>query len=220
MLANGDRILVGVSGGADSLTLLLLLQERLARIPITYELVGVHIDPGFENSVAAPLKSYCEQMGLPLKVEYTDFGLKGHGPENRENPCFLCSKLRRNRLFELAEKFECNKLALGHNKDDIIETLFMNICYAGEISTMLPFLELFQRKLVLIRPLAYADEDRIRQFARDHGLPDFINPCPTAAVSKRSEIKKMLKRLYRSNEKIKGNIFRSMHHVKPEYLLK
>ena len=220
MLANGDRILVAVSGGADSLTLMLMLQERLARIPITYELFAVHIDPGFEDGIAEPLNSYCETIGFPLRVEYTDFGLRGHGSENRENPCFLCSRLRRNRLFEIAVELNCNKVALGHNKDDIIETLFMNICYAGEISTMLPVQDLFQQELALIRPLAYTDEDLIRQFARDLRFPDFANPCPTAAVSKRSEIKKMLRRLYRSNEKIKGNIFRSMQHVKPEYLLK
>ncbi len=106
------------------------------------------------------------------------------------------------------------------DRDRIIETPVMNICYAGEISSMKPVQELFQRKLALIRPLAYTAADLIRQFARDHRFPDFSNPCPTAAVSKRSEIKKMLQRLYRSNEKIKGNIFRSLHHVKPEYLLK
>jgi tRNA 2-thiocytidine biosynthesis protein TtcA len=96
----------------------------------------------------------------------------------------------------------------------------MNICYAGEISTMLPVQTFFQQKFALIRPLAYADEDLIRRFARDQRFPDFINPCPTAATSKRREIKLMLKQLYLSNKKIKGNIFRSMSHVKLEYLLK
>ena len=220
MLADGDRIVVGVSGGADSLTLLLLLQERLARIPIDYELFAVHIDPGFEESFAEPLKSFCEKFGIPLRVEYTDFGRQGHSSANRENPCFLCSRLRRTRLFEIARELKCNKLALGHNKDDIIETMFLNICYAGELSTMLPVQVLFKAELALIRPLAYTDEELIRQFAREQRFPDFINPCPTTAISKRREIKDMLKRLYRSNDKIKGNIFRSMQHVKPEYLLK
>jgi tRNA 2-thiocytidine biosynthesis protein TtcA len=114
----------------------------------------------------------------------------------------------------------CHKLALGHNKDDVIETLFLNICYAGEISTMLPSQTLFQQKLTLIRPLAFADQDLIRSFARDQRFPDFKNPCPTAKTSKRQEVKSLLQQLYRSNEKIKGNIFRSMSHVKLEYLLK
>jgi tRNA 2-thiocytidine biosynthesis protein TtcA len=144
----------------------------------------------------------------------------GHSSDNRENPCFLCSRLRRKRLFEIADELGCNKLALGHNKDDIIETLFMNICYAGEISAMLPVQTFFQQKFTLIRPLAFADEELIRRFASDRRFPDFINPCPTAKTSKRREIKLMLNKLYRSNKKIKGNIFRSMSNIKPEYLLK
>jgi tRNA 2-thiocytidine biosynthesis protein TtcA len=220
MISDGDRIVVGVSGGADSLTLMRMLMERVARIPIRYELFAVYIDPGFEGSFAEPLEIYCEKVGFPLRVEYTDYGVLGHSSDNRENPCFLCSRLRRKRLFEIADELDCNKLALGHNKDDLIETLFMNICYAGEISTMLPVQTFFQQKFALIRPLAYTDEDLIRRFARDQRFPDFINPCPTAATSKRREIKLILKQLYRSNKKIKGNIFRSMSHVKLEYLLK
>ena len=220
MISDGDRIVVGVSGGADSLTLMWMLMERLVRIPIKYELFAVFIDPGFEGSFAEPLELYCDKIGFALRVEYTDFGLQGHGTDNRENPCFLCSRLRRKRLFEIAAELGCNKLALGHNKDDIIETLFMNICYAGEISTMLPVQSFFQEKFTLIRPLAFADEALIRRFARDQHYPDFINPCPTAETSKRRDIKLLLKQLYRSNKKIKGNIFRSMSNVRPEYLLK
>jgi tRNA 2-thiocytidine biosynthesis protein TtcA len=146
MISDGDRILVGVSGGADSLTLMRMLVERLTRIPIRYELFAVFIDPGFEGSFAEPLEIYCDKIGFPLRVVYTNYGILGHGPDNRENPCFLCSRLRRKRLFEIADELGCNKIALGHNKDDIIETLFMNICYAGEISTMLPVQTFFSRQ--------------------------------------------------------------------------
>jgi tRNA 2-thiocytidine biosynthesis protein TtcA len=220
MISDGDRIVVGVSGGADSLALMQVLLERLPRIPIRYELHAVYIDPGFEGTFAEPLADYCKENGFALRVENTDYGVVGHSPANRENPCFLCSRLRRKRLFEIAAELECNKLALGHNKDDIIETLFMNICYAGEISTMLPAQTFFQQRFTVIRPLAYADEDLIRRFARDQRFPEFINPCPTAQTSKRREIKTLLKQLYRSNKKVKGNIFRSMSHVKADYLLK
>jgi len=220
MIADGDRIIVGVSGGADSLSLMWMLSERRARIPINYDLFAVYIDPGFEGSFAEPLKDYCEQLGFSLRVEYADYGVLGHSSTNRENPCFLCSRLRRKRLFEIADELGCRKLALGHNKDDVIETLFMNICYAGEISTMLPSQTFFQQKFTLIRPLAFAGEGLIRRFARDQRFPDFENPCPTAKTSKRQEIKSLLNQLYRSNKKIKGNIFRAMSHVKLEYLLK
>jgi len=103
--------------------------------------------------------------------------------------------------------------------DDIIETLFLNMCYSGEISTMVPWQPLFKGKLTVIRPLAFLDEATIKQFADDHGFPNFENPCPTSKTSKRSEIKEMLDSLYRSNKKIKGNIFRAMSHVKLDYLL-
>ena len=220
MISDGDRILVGVSGGADSMTLMWMLNERRSRIPINYQLHAVFIDPGFEGSFAEALRRYCESRGYSIQIEYTDFGVLGHSDINRENPCFLCSRLRRKRLFEIADEMDFNKLALGHNKDDIIETLFLNICYAGEISTMVPAQKMFQDRFAVIRPLAHTDEDLIRRFANELNFPVFENPCPNAKISKRQEIKQMLNRLYRSNRKIKGNIFRAMSHVKPDYLLK
>ena len=220
MIADGDRILVGLSGGKDSLTLMWMLNERRSRIPINYELFAVHIDPGFEESFSKSLQSYCNEIGFPLRVERTDYGVLAHSSRNRENPCFLCSRLRRKRLFEIADELGCSKLALGHNKDDIIETLFLNMCYAGEISTMLPSQTFFKDRFTLIRPLAFVDEDIIKRFVKEQRFPEFVNPCPSAGVSKRQEIKAMLKGLYQTNKKIKGNLFRAMSHVKTEYLLK
>jgi tRNA 2-thiocytidine biosynthesis protein TtcA len=220
MLQDGDRIVVGVSGGADSLTLMWMLAERLPRIPINFEIFPVYIDPGFEGSFGVSLKTYCADAGFSLRVEHTDYGILGHSALNRENPCFLCSRRRRQRLFEIAHELGCNKLALGHNKDDLIETFFLNICYAGEISTMVPSQTFFKGRFTVIRPLAYADEDLIRAFAAEQRFPEFVNPCPSAAHSKRQELKHLLRQLYRSNKKIKGNIFRAMRHVKLDYLLK
>ena len=220
MIADGDRVLVGLSGGKDSLSLMWILNERRHRIPIDYDIQAAYIDPGFDNGFGPDLETFSRTLGWKVRVEYTDHGLLAHSEGNRENPCFLCARLRRKRLFEIAEEAGCNKIALGHHKDDLIETLFLNICYAGEISTMLPAQPFFNGRFTIIRPLAHADEDHIRRFARDRGFPDFHNPCPTARVSKRQEIKSMLNQLYRSNRKIRGNIFRAMSHVKTEYLLK
>jgi len=220
MISDGDRIAVGLSGGKDSLSLMRILRDRQAYVPVKYELFGIHIDPGFSESFGASLEKYCGDKKDYLRVEYTDCGIIGHSPRNRENPCFLCSRLRRKRLFEISAELGCNKLALGHNKDDIIETLFLNICYAGEISTMVPSQSFFNGKLRVIRPLAFVDEETIRRFAAENKFPEFVNPCPTAKVSQRQEIKTLLNSLYRKNKKIKGNIFRSMSHVKSEYLLK
>ena len=220
MISDGDRIAVGLSGGKDSLTLMWLLHERLSRIPIQYSLIAIHIDLGFEGGASRRIQDYCNEAGYGLRVEYTDYGIRGHSKENRENPCFLCARLRRKRLFEIAHEHSCNKLALGHNMDDIIETLFLNICYSGEISTMVPCQPFFEGELTVIRPLAHVDGRAIKQFSQDHGFPSFPNACPTARTSKRLEIKKMLSGLYQINSKIKGNIFRSMSHIKPDYLLK
>ena len=167
------------------------------------------LKPDFVDSLIA----YCREKGYPLTVEMTDYGLVAHSEENRENPCFLCSRRRRQRLFELADEFGCNKIAFGHNKDDIIETLFLNMCYAGEISTMSPVQTFFKDRFTVIRPLAFTDEDVIRRFATEAQFPDFENNCPSAKKSKRQEIKVMLQQLYRGNRKIKGNLFRAMQHL-------
>ena len=220
MISNKDRILVGLSGGKDSLALLTILKERQHRIPIKYELFAVCVDPGFGGGFSEDLADYCDTSGFKLIVEHTDYGILAHSETNRENPCFLCSRLRRKRLFEIADELGCNKLALGHNKDDIIETLFLNMCYSGEISTMVPSQPFFQGRFTVIRPLAFADENIISRFAGEKGFPVFANPCPSAKVSKRQEIKTLLRQLYTSNKKIKGNIFRAMSHVNTDYLLK
>jgi tRNA 2-thiocytidine biosynthesis protein TtcA len=190
----------------------------LARIPIDYQLTAIYIDPGFDGGFASRLQAYCRASGCDLKVEYTDYGLLAHSDQNRENPCFLCARLRRKRIFELAAEAGCNKIALGHNKDDFIETLFINMCYAGEISTIVPTQAYFGDTFELIRPLMYAEADTIRRFAREKQFPDFVNPCPSATGSRRKHVRDMLDRLYKSNRKIKGNIFRSMHNVKMDYL--
>jgi len=220
MIANHDRVAVGVSGGEDSLTLLWTLAERRRRVPVDYELYPIFIDPGFEGGFSSLLADTCREIGFTLTVDYTDHGIVAHSPENRENPCFLCARLRRKRLFEIADALGCNKIALGHNKDDIIETLFMNICYAGKISTMVPRQTFFDGRLTVIRPLAMVEAKSIRRFAKDRQFPRYVNPCPSAGSTKRSEIGAMLERLYRTNLKIKGNIYRSMSHVKTKYLLK
>lgn len=220
MISDGDRILVGLSGGKDSLSLMWLLNERRTRVPIDYELFAVYVDLGFPGGFSDALREHGEKSGYAVRVAYTDYGVLSHGPKNLENPCFLCSRLRRKRLFEIAEELSCSKVALGHNKDDIIETLFINMCYAGEISTMLPSQSFFGGSFQLIRPLSFADEDSIRRFAKEQAFPEFINPCPTAKTSKRKEIKTLLKQLYAGNKKIKGNIFRSMSHVRTAYMLK
>jgi tRNA 2-thiocytidine biosynthesis protein TtcA len=219
MISEGDRIAVGISGGKDSLVLLSLLKRRMAYVPVRYDLVPIYIDPGFTPSPAPVIEAFCRDMGLTPKIIFTDNGLVAHGPENRENPCFLCARLRRKALFEATLALGCNKLALGHHKDDLIETFFINVLYSGQICTMIPVQHFFQGKFTMIRPLAYSDESHIRIFADKSGLPVVSNPCPSAHISKRSEIKSLLNQLYRTNKKVRGNIFCALHHVNPDFML-
>lgn len=218
MIEEGDRIAIGLSGGKDSLCLMRILRERQSRVPVHYELIGIHVDPGFDGGFSEALKAYCEKQEYPFYLDRSDHGVRGHSPQNRENPCFLCARLRRKRLFELMNALGCNKLALGHTKDDVITTLLLNMFYAGEISTMLPVQTFFEGKFTLIRPLVYVDETLIRRFAKEASFPIFQNPCPTAGFSKRSEIKSFLDQMSQKNRKIKGNLFHALHRVRPEYL--
>jgi tRNA 2-thiocytidine biosynthesis protein TtcA len=220
MIRDGDRIAVGFSGGKDSWALLWLLDTLQRRAPVQFKLFPIFIDPGFQGGPADAIAEHGHAMGFDIRIEQTDHGLVAHSDRNRENPCFLCSRLRRKRLFDIARELGCSKLALAHNKDDIIETLFLNMCYAGEISTMMPAQPFFDGRLTLIRPLAYTDEDTLIRFATQMQWPVEQNPCPSAGRSKRAEVKAMLQRLYARNKKIKGNIFRAMRRVKPAYLLR
>ena len=219
LIQDGDRILVGVSGGKDSLTLLCLLQERRNRVPIDYELIPVHIDLGFDSGHAEILKVFFEARNLPYHIEFTEIGRRANSPENRENPCFLCSWERRKRLFRLAHQLQCNKVALGHHKDDIIETLLLNIFYSGEISTMLPLQTLFKGKITLIRPLALIEEKKIKRFAQEMDLPFGPSGCPSSGKTKRKEIKELIEAVQMKNHRVKGNIFRSLSNVKLDYTL-
>ncbi len=217
MIQDGDRILVGVSGGKDSLTLLTLLSERMERVPIRYELIAVHIDLGFQSPAAELLKEFFEAKKITYHIEPTRIAELATGPENRENPCFLCAWERRKRVFSLAGRFGCNKVAFGHHKDDVVETLLLNSFYSAEISTMLPVQPMFGGKITLIRPLVLLEEKKTERFAKEMGLPYFPCGCPASPRSKRKEVKELLRALERQNPRIKGNIFHSLSNVKMDY---
>jgi tRNA 2-thiocytidine biosynthesis protein TtcA len=219
MIADGDHVMVAVSGGKDSLALLWLLRERIRRVPIDYRLTAVHVDPGFGTGSADRIESFFKEHGFEYRIIRTDIGPRAHGPENRENPCFLCSRMRRKSLFEAAAELGCGRIALGHHKNDIIETFFLNLFYGASISTIQPVQELFNGRLILIRPLYLVDEDLLRRFTQSMGWDAVDLGCPTSESSKRRQIKDMLNTLYRTNRKIKGNIFHALHNVNTDYLL-
>ena len=219
MIRQGERLLVAVSGGRDSLFLLNILEGFRRRAPVSFEMVPVYVDPGFDNGFARSLERVVTAFCGSLTVKYTDHGVVAHSRDNRENPCFLCSRLRRKTLFETARETGCSRIALGHNKDDIIETLFINMCYSGRMGTMVPMQSFFDGDMSVVRPLAYVEKDVIIRLAKRLAFPDFINPCPSDGRSKRSVIRTLLDGLYRDNRHIKGNIFRAMGNIETDYLL-
>jgi tRNA 2-thiocytidine biosynthesis protein TtcA len=220
MIEPGDRILVGVSGGTDSMVLLDLLRTPKYLIPGDYTVTAVHIDLGFEGSGedVAQLEATLAKTGCDYIIDRTDIGPLAHSEVNRKNPCFLCSRLRRRRIFEIADARGCNKIALAHHRDDMIETMLLNMFYSREISTMMPKQQIFGGTLHIIRPLAYIREELVKKFARERQLPVVGNRCPTSGNSRRRYIKELLNALEKDNRLIRDNLFRAMKNVKKDYM--
>jgi tRNA 2-thiocytidine biosynthesis protein TtcA len=220
MIEEGDRVLIGVSGGADSLALLDLLDSKMIFVP-RFSFVAVNIDMGFDPSYQAydGLEKYFQENNYRYVMEKTDIGPLSHSDFNKKNPCFLCSRLRRKRIFEIADAEGCNKIAFAHHRDDIIETLLINMFYGREISTMMPNQEIFEDKLHIIRPLAYLREELVKKYSKERQFPVLKNDCPTSLTSKRIYIKNLLNELEKDNKEIRDNIYKAMSHVKPDYLL-
>ena len=216
MLTSGDKIAVAVSGGKDSLTLLKVLNDRRAFVPIKYTLLAVHIDLGYPCMHPKILGEYFKSQGINYHIEKVDI-LKGK--TRKDISCFWCSWNRRKALFQAANRFGCTKVALGHHKDDIIETILMNMFFHGEVSAMAPRQELFKGKIILIRPLAYVEEDMIRRFAKEAGFPHEKCSCPNSLTSSRTKITNIIKDMEKACPDVKTNIFRSVKRIKKDYLL-
>ncbi|HID71102.1 MAG TPA: tRNA 2-thiocytidine biosynthesis protein TtcA [Desulfobacterales bacterium] len=219
MLSNGDHVLVAVSGGIDSLVLIWLLHFWQHKAPISYDLHAVHIDMGIWNSeMTEPnpveaLEIQMQKIGLPLTVE------KSLSLTEDIRTCHSCSKLRRKQLFDLASQLKCNKIAFGHHKDDLLETLFLNMFFSGNISTMVPKQELFGGSLCLIRPLAYLEKIEVENMAQNAGLTAVSNLCPLAGDTRREQVQKMLQNIYDQIPGAKASLFASMKNVRKGYML-
>ena len=219
MLADGDQVLLAVSGGVDSLVLAWVLHKWQKKAPIDYVLHPVHIDMGIweqrmgGDDPAQLIKQQMENIGLSLHVE------QSLPLQEEKRSCYTCSTLRRKQLFDLASRLKCNKVAFGHHKDDLIETLFINMFYSGNISTMVPSQSLFGGDLTLIRPLAYVEKKEVMDVAAQAGLSPVANLCPLAGDTRREEVQKIAQTIYEQIPGAKRSIFASMANVRKGYML-
>jgi tRNA 2-thiocytidine biosynthesis protein TtcA len=217
MIEDGDRILVAVSGGKDSLTLLKVLSDRQKFVPITYSLVAYHVDMGYPRSIAPLLSRYLKKQGVEYHSGKSDALKKIKN--KKDITCFWCAWNRRKALFEAAARLKCTKVALGHHLDDIAETILLNLFFQGEISSMKPRQELFDGKIVIIRPLCYTEESLIARFAKTLGFPSHTCRCPNSDTSRRQLMTTIIGGLNKFCPEVRTNIFRSVKRIKTDYLL-
>lgn len=223
LLATGDRILVALSGGKDSFTLLDLLWQARRRIPVRFDLVAFHLDQGQPGYDGEPLRAWLERFGAPYEIarEETYPAVVETARRNDEGTfCRVCSRLRRGILYAAAERLGCNKIALGHHREDALETLLLNLLYAGKLQSMPAAYTTNDGRFRVIRPLIECGEDRIAAHAVAAGYP--ISPCNLCGSQsdlKRAAVGKLLADLERQISKVRRVMLAALKNVRPTHLL-
>jgi tRNA(Ile)-lysidine synthase TilS/MesJ len=192
MINENDCIAVGLSGGKDSLALLYALKTMQNFYPKKYELMAVTVSLGFSGCDFSPLFDICDKLRVPFYLAETEIGRIIFDERKEKNPCSLCSKMRKGALHNEALKRGANKIALGHNKDDVIQTLFMSMFYEGRIHTFSPVSYLDRKNLFSVRPLIYVPEADAKGFVNKYGLTTVVNPCPANGYTSREETKRFI----------------------------
>ena len=221
MIEDGDKVMVCVSGGKDSYAMLDILMKLRERAPIDFEIVAVNLDQKQPNFPAETLPNYLKDLGIPFHIEEQDTYsiVKRVIPEGKTT-CGLCSRLRRGILYRVADELGATKIALGHHRDDILETLMLNMFYAGKLKGMPPKLRSDDGKHIVIRPLAYVPEKLLERYAADMNFP--IIPCDLCGSQpnlQRQVMKEMLRDWEKKHPGRVENLFRSMHHIVPSHLM-
>ena len=221
MIEAGDKVMVCLSGGKDSYAMLDILMKLRERAPIDFEIVAVNLDQKQPNFPAEILPNYLRNLGIPFHIEEQDTYsiVKRVIPEGKTT-CGLCSRLRRGILYRVAGELGATKIALGHHRDDILETLMLNMFYAGKLKGMPPKLRSDDGKHIVIRPLAYVPEKLLERYAADMNFP--IIPCDLCGSQpnlQRQVMKEMLRDWEKKHPGRVENLFRSMHHIVPSHLM-
>lgn len=221
MIEDGDKVMVCVSGGKDSYAMLDVLMKLRERAPIHFDIVAVNLDQKQPNFPAKILPNYLKSLGIQYHIEEQDTYsiVKRVIPEGKTT-CGLCSRLRRGILYRVANELGATKIALGHHRDDILETLMLNMFYAGKLKGMPPKLRSDDGKHIVIRPLAYVPEKLLERYAADMNFP--IIPCDLCGSQpnlQRQVMKEMLRDWEKKHPGRVENLFRSMHHIVPSHLM-
>ncbi len=207
MIQEGDKIAVALSGGKDSTAMLMAFKNLQIFFPKKFEIIAISVDPGFEFFDRGILERLCKKLEVQLFIE------ESHAKEivfeirKEKNPCSLCANIRRGILNSVVNREGCNKIALGHNEDDVLETFLLNLFYAGNISTFAPVSYMDRSKVTLIRPLIYAPEKDIKKFIRKNNIEIMPKNCPMDGHSKREDIKKLIHSLNLDIPMLRANIY-------------
>ena len=212
MIAEGDKIAVGISGGKDSLTLLYALSSLRRFYPHPFELVAVTVDLGFANLDLSEIKKLCEKLEVPYTVVKTQIGQIVFEQRQENNPCALCAKMRKGALNEAMKQLGCNKIAYAHHMDDVVETMMLSLLYEGRFHTFSPVTYLDDTGLTVIRPLIYMKEADVIGFVRKYEVPVVKSPCPADGHTKREYVKQLLKQLNTENPGVKQRMFTAIQN--------
>ena len=212
MIEAGDKIAVGVSGGKDSVTLLKLLAEYRRFSPERFDLVAITVDLSFSERDAdfSPIKKLCDELSVEYLIEKTDIGKIVFDVRKETNPCALCSKMRKGALNSLAKEKGCNKIALGHHADDMIDTFLLSLFYEGRLSTFAPKSYLDKMDLTLIRPMIMIRESDVKTYSKN--LPIVDSCCPANKFTKREYVKSVVKDIAKEIPNVREIMFTAITH--------
>ncbi|MGE3277236.1 MAG: tRNA 2-thiocytidine(32) synthetase TtcA [Vicinamibacterales bacterium] len=222
LIEDGDRVMVGLSGGKDSWALFQMLDVLRQRAPIAFSLVAVNVDSGYEDYQHELLADTCRQRGWEFVSEHTKIGeVMDDILDPGQTPCSLCARLRRGVLYRLAERVGATKIALGHHLDDFVETLLLNLFFAGSLKAMPAKLVSDDRRHVVIRPLVYVTEAEARAYTKESALPVIGCCCPACGDLglQRQRVKRLVMDLEREHPNVKSSMIKALANVMPRHLL-